>query len=64
MKKKTAYCSLTYLFSFEPKELGSNSDSSVEDIYNAAAKKNWRICLCLVNVNIQRNGRIEIFSGV
>ena len=39
MKKKTAYCSLTYLFSFEPEELGLNSSSPVEDIYNAAAEK-------------------------
>ena len=39
MDRKTAYCSLTYLFSFEPEELGMNSDSPVEDIYNAAAKK-------------------------
>ena len=38
-KKKTAYCSLTYLFSFEPEEFGLNSSSPVEDIYNAAAKK-------------------------
>lgn len=39
MKKKTAYVSLTYLFSFEPEELELNSNSPVEDIYNAAAKK-------------------------
>lgn len=39
MKKKTAYCSLTYLFSFEPEELGMNSDSPIEDIYNAAAER-------------------------
>lgn len=39
MKKKTAYCSLTYLFSFEPEELGMNSNSPVEKIYNAAAEK-------------------------
>lgn len=39
MKKKTAYCSLTYLFYFEPEELGMNFDSPVEDIYNAAAER-------------------------
>lgn len=39
MKKKTAYVSLTYLFSFEPEELGLAFDSPVEDIYNATAKK-------------------------
>ena len=39
MNRKTAYCSLTYLFSFEPEELGMNFDSPVEDIYNAAAEK-------------------------
>lgn len=36
MKEKTAYCSLTYLWSFTPEELGLPHDCSKEELEDAA----------------------------